>query len=81
MGGPADIGGANASRPAYRAGARDSSMPVRIVAQAKLDPIKSPHTGFDARDFAANVLVISFFTLVFFAPLILIGAVAFRFVR
>jgi len=63
---------------AGRAGRAIPSMPLRISAQNELQPIKPLQSGFDARDFATNSFVILFFGLVFFAPLVVLGAVVFR---
>lgn len=74
--------GRSGNEPAgSRAGRAISSMPLRVTAQAKLPPIQHGQPGFDARDLAVNSFVIVFFALVFFAPLVLIGAVAKGFLR
>lgn len=78
MSGPRAAGGISHSQPASRAGLRDPSMPLRITAQAKLDPIQYAHSRFDARDLAVNSFVILFFSLVFVAPLLILGAVVLR---
>jgi hypothetical protein len=58
---------------AYRAGARDS-MQLRVSMQREIDPIQASDARFDPRDFATNSFVILFFSLVFFAPLFVLGA-------
>lgn len=70
--------GAHFRSDASRVGATRDSSPLRISAQHGLDPIQERQPRFDARDFSVNVFVIVFFSLVLLAPLVWIGANAFR---